>query len=254
MKKCLKRICVSVVSVLLLNIIFFSILTVVQAPYYDDAPSQVDSIYELYASEEYDDVVYTSPNGILSDKLEIQRVEAALKSVSSVKLNKAESYLRMLSLDKSDFVLKTSNNFNREKAKKTIVASNILVYSKNDTIYIICHEFKYGVLNAERVVYKAENSEFVELFTEYKSPSNDGFAVLQPRWRQNFSEFPVSYNARMYVLSFFVEFVIALIITRIIQKNRSKKRNETKNDSKPLKKCGIEPSKDQSGDGSVIDA
>ena len=99
-------------------------------------------------------------------------------------------------------------------------------------LYIICHEFKYGVLNAERVVYKAENSEFVELFTEYKSPSHDGFAILQPRWRQNFSEFPVSYNARMYVLSFFVELVIALIVTRKIQDKQANSKQAQKDKKK----------------------
>lgn len=238
MKKQLKRICLSVVSVLLLNIIFFSILTVVQAPYYDDAPSKVESIYELYTSEEYSDVYYTVsvPHSVIREEEEIQKIETVLKSVSATKLNKVESYFRMVLLDKSDFALMTSNNFDREKAKGKIVSSGILVYSKNDIVYIICPEFKYGVRNVEKVVYKSENSELAKLLTEYKSADGDNFAILEPEWRNDISRFPVSLRGRMYVLSFFIEFVIALLVTGIIQDSRNKKKGETRSVSKPLKK------------------
>ncbi|MBO5065201.1 MAG: hypothetical protein J6D06_03705 [Clostridia bacterium] len=226
MKKRLKRICASVVSVLVLNIILFSILTVVQAPYYDEAPSKVESIYKLYASEEYNEVYYTVsvPHSVIREEEEIQKIETALKSASAIKLNKVESYFRMVLLDKSDFALMTSNNFDREKAKEKIVSSGILVYSKNDIVYIICPEFKYGVRNVENVVYKSENSELVKLLTEYKSADGDSFSILRPTWRQDISRFPVSLRGRIYVLSFFVEFVIALIITRIIQKDQRQEK------------------------------
>lgn len=237
MKKRLKRICVSVVSVLVLNIILFSILTVVQAPYYDDAPSQVDSIYELYASEEYNDVVYMSPNGIISDKAEVQRIETALKSVSSVKLNKSESYLRMLLLGKSDFALLTKNSDygDGKIAKGKLIASNVIVYSKNDDIYILCTEFtEFAYYNGykEIVIYKTEDSGLAELLTAYKSSEKDGFFLLRPNWRQDISNFPISYNARMYVLSFLVEFVIALIVTRKIQDKQANSKQAQKGKKK----------------------
>lgn len=223
MKNYIKSIALSFSLVLLLNIILFSILTVVQAPYYDEAPSEANSIYELYASEEYDEVVYKSASQHQLNENEIRKMDELFKSASIVKLNKMESYLTMVLLDKNDFTFltMTKNYGDRKLAAQKLVASNVLVYSKKDTVYVVCCELTENEYDAEYgkiAIYKTKNKELAKSLTEYKAPKNKGFHLLVPEWRYDISRFPESYYGRQYVLSFFVEFVIAIyVIKRINQ-------------------------------------
>lgn len=220
MKERIKLILISLVSLLLLNAVLFSVLTVVQAPYYDAAPSEMNSIYELYASEEYDKVVYRCACEYI-DENEIPKIEEVFKSTAIVKLNKIESYLTMLSLDENDFVFLTMNRSyeDRKLAMEKIVASNVLIYSENDTVYVVCielTEYKFEEGYDKIAIYKTENSELSELLTKYKAPKNKGIHFIVPEWRYDLSGFPESFNGKLYVLSFFVEFfVIQFIIKKI---------------------------------------
>lgn len=227
MKKRIKTIIISFVFVMLLNITLFSVLTIIQAPYYDTAPSEVNSIYDLYASEEYNEVVYRSARDYVSDEAEIQKIEEAFKSAEIVKLNKFESYLRMILLDQNDFVFltMTRNYGDRKIAMEKLVASHVLVYSENDSVYVVCielTEYAYEAGYEKIAIYETKNTELSELLTEYKAPKNKGFHLAVPEWRDDISKFPESYNGRLYVLSFFIEFFVALyVINKFLVKQKS---------------------------------
>lgn len=228
MKKRSKTIIISFVFVLFLNIILLSILTIVQAPYYDTAPSEVNSIYELYASEEYNEVIYRSAREYVSDGDDIQKIEEAFKSAEIVKLNIFESYLRMMLLDENDFVFltMTRNYGDRKLAMEKLVASNVLVYSENDSVYVVCTElteYAYEAGYKKIAIYETKNTELSELLTEYKAPKNKGLHLAVPEWRDDISHFPKSLNGRLYVLSFFAEFFVALfVINKFLVKQQKK--------------------------------
>lgn len=234
MKRKLKVLIISLVMVLLLNTMLFSVLTVYQAPYYDEAPSKIDSIYELYASEKYNDVLYSFSNGFIRGGDEqIQALENKLKSVSVTKLNKTESYVKMLSLDAEDFVFQTKTIFldDRRVVMKSIPSSTIFVYSKGDNIYVVCteiteNEYEAGYL--KKAIYQTKDAEITKLLSEYKSSKNEGFQIILPEWRGDISEFPRTYNSRQYALFFIIEIVVAVLISnRIFKENRNNK-NSTK--------------------------
>lgn len=226
MKEQIKTIVITLVLFLLLNIVVFSVLTVVQAPYYDTAPSKVNSIYELYASDEYNQVTYNSAQGYISDETEIQIIEDAFKSTSMVKLDRIESYSKMLLLDENDFVVLTMTRGygDRKLAMKKLVASNILVYAESDNVYVVCSELtEYSVEDgyAKIAIYETENSELAKLLNEYKAPKNKGLHLIVPEWRYDISNFPESFDGRQYVLSFIVEFIGALFVVKRIRKSKN---------------------------------
>ena len=216
MKKYIKVVILSLVSVLVLNIILFSVLTVVQAPYYEAAPSKVNSIYELYASEEYNEVVYRTALDYISEEEETKNFSDVFQSLSAVKLSKIESYFKMLSLGKKDFVLMTFKVIDDTKvAIGNLAVSNIIVYLKNNEVYVGCIEFvKNTPANSRIAIYEVEheNEELIKLLTEYKTDKKEGFYMLKPNWRYDISMLSESLNGKLYVLSFFVEFVVAVFV------------------------------------------
>lgn len=230
MKRSIKIIILSLAIVLLLNTILFSVLTVYQAPYYDEAPSKGDSIYNLYASEKYNDVLYSfSTDFIRSGDERIQALENKLKSVSVTKLNKTEFYVKMFSLNAEDFVFQTKTTFldDGRNVMKTIPSSTIYVYSKEDYIYVVCCEItekQYVARYLEKAIYQTKDVELAKLLSEYKSAKNEGFQIILPEWRDDLSDFPKSYNSRQYALFFIIEFVVVVFIsTKIIKDNKKEK-------------------------------
>ncbi len=240
MKRSIKIIILSLAIVLLLNTILFSVLTVYQAPYYDEAPSKMDSIYELYASDEYNDVRYRGALEYLSEETEVQKTEKLFKSTSIVKLNKFQSFLKMFSLNRKDFVFITFTEYygDRSVAAKNLFASNIIVYLDNDEVYIACVELmEYAPDTSCVAMYKVTNNEeLVKLLSEYKTGENNGWKPILPGWRDDLSDFPKSYNSRQYALFFIIEFVVVIFISTKIIKDNKKEKVSAKYSKKSKKK------------------
>ena len=238
MKKYIKIVIVSLVTVLILNIIFFSVITVVQAPYYEAAPYKVNSIYELYASEKYNDIRYTFADGIFrGGEKEIQEIENAFKSTSMTKLNKFDSYFKMLTLDKSDFVLLTRTSYHdlRERVMKTIIATSVLVYSQEDNVYVVCIELTESAFEKdyeEIAIYEIKNAELAKLLEEHKTPKNKGSQFVVPQWRYDISGFPESFMGKLYVLSFVVEFIVAMVVFNKVFANQQRINKQSQSKSK----------------------
>ncbi len=233
MKKYIKVIMLSVVIVFVLNSLLFSVLTVVQAPYYDEAPAEVDSIYELYASEVYNEVVYRGATEYVSDETEIKKIDDVFKSSSIIKLNKIKSYFKMLSLGKEDFVFITftKNYGDRSVAAKNIVASHIIVYFDNNEVYIACIELMEYAPDTSRIaMYKVnDNEELVKLLSEYKTEKNKGWKPILPEWRADVSEFHESFNGRQYILLFIIEFIVSVaVVNKFFAKQDNKNKQSYK--------------------------
>lgn len=226
MKKRIKVLVLSLVLILLLNTVLFSVLTFVQAPYYDEAPSKMDSIYELYASDEYSEVVYRSALEYVSDQTEIQKINDVFKSASINKLNKFQSYFKMFSLGKKDFVFITFTRDygDRKVAAEKLMASNIIVYLENNNAYVACLELKeyaYDGSDTKVAIYEVENesAELISLLKEYKENKKTGWQPILPEWRENISDFPDSFNGRQYFLFFFIEIIVIIaLINKIVKK------------------------------------
>lgn len=237
MKKYIKVIMLSVVIVFVLNSLLFSVLTVAQAPYYDEAPAEVDSIYELYASEVYNEVVYRGATEYVSDETEIKKIDDVFKSSSIIKLNKIKSYFKMLSLGKEDFVFITftKNYGDRSVAAKNIVASHIIVYFDNNEVYIACIELMEYAPDTSRIaMYKVnDNEELVKLLSEYKTEKNKGWKPILPEWRADVSEFHESFNGRQYILLFIIEFIVSVAV---VNKFFAKQDNKNKQSYKKSKR------------------
>ncbi len=235
MKKYIKTIFLSVAVVLVLNILILTILTLYQAPYYSKAPQKVDSIYELYASDEYNDILYAFSTGFIrgGDK-KIQNIEDMFKTTSVTKLDWLKSYCKLITLKQSDFVVysRTTIADDREIVKNEIMASNICVFVENNIVYVICLEFtEYEYQNEYQkvAVYQVENEKLARLLEEYKTPSNKGFQIVLPEWRDDLSDFPRNFQGVLYVLSIIIEFIVSLIvINKFFVKKSSVDNNNTK--------------------------
>lgn len=243
MKRNFKILIISLAMILLLNTVLFSILTVYQAPYYDEAPSKVDSIYELYASETYDNATYyKGALEYISEEAKIQKIENLFKSTSIVKLNKFQSFLKMFSLNRKDFVFITFTDYDdyggRKTAAEKLVASNIIVYLENDEVYIACVELmEYAPDTSSVAMYKVTNNEeLVKLLSEYKTGENNGWKPILPEWREDISEFPKTYNSRQYGLFLIIEFIVVVLISNRIIKDNKKEKVSAKYSKKSKKK------------------
>ena len=230
MKNIIKVILLSLVVVLAINIVLFSVLTVIQAPYYDEAPVELDSIYELYASEEFNDVSYRGANNRFFENEDFTQIDNLLKSAKVRKMNKVESYFSLMSFGKDDFVLSAKSDVydNRENAMGVIYASYVLVYVKNDKVYAVCAEFteeNYSEDYRKVVVYQSSDKELVQDLSEYRYDDNKTRQLFLPKWRHDILGFPESARGRLYVLSFFVEFIISVIVMNVLFKTKFKKVN-----------------------------
>ena len=237
-----KALIISIVAVLLFNIIAFCVLTVVQAPYYDEAPNEIASIYDLYVSEECEKVLYWSSKGMVLDEEEIPRIEDALKSASAKKLDKTNTFKRLLLLKKKSFVLMVSNKVyeDREVAATKLVASNMMFYLQDDTVYIVCKEFvefEFSKKYEKIAIYETKNAELVEYLSEYQT--DEGYHQLVPEWREELSGAGKTFIGNVYILFFVVEFVVVLFIVNKISEKKSpmvKDKKKTANSKKKTKR------------------
>ena len=242
MNKRIKVIIISILAVLLLNTVLFSFLTVYQAPYYEDAPAEMSSIYEMYASDEYNAVVYRDAIEFISDEDEIQKISETFKSTYVVKLSKFQSYLKMFSLNKGDFVFGTiSGDYgDRKIAAEKLIASHVFVYLKNNDVYVVCTELTEQVRDSSNMkiaIYEAENEseELLALLKEHKATRKTGIQIF-PEWRTDISKFSENLSGKQYLLFFFIEFVVAVILINSILGKKEHVKNSSENSKKIKKK------------------
>lgn len=235
MKNRVKPILLTIAVILVLNIIIFTGLTLYKEPYYNDAPKEIDSVYELYASDKYGMEIF-SPNEIcVEDIEEISKIEDALKNSSAIKLNFFESYYTMFALGKDEFVMYVVKDYDAHSERiidKEVISNDIVIYIKCDIAYVYCVE-AYETLPWEgqlkSVVYKVNGNELVETLKKYQNTDNTGFFLLNPNWRNMFYKDSYSMELSLFILSIIIEFVVSLIvINKFFVKKSSVDNNNTK--------------------------
>ena len=223
----IKVICISLSICFLVNVFVFGALTLVQAPYYSDAPDEIASVYDAIANEEYKQVVCHGGDEGFSKG---GSIALSLENLSVKKINPIKSYFVLLTCNKDDYVLYAYNWLSPEdrvNAKDEFFSDLVVVYTKQDAAYFVFKEFtdaSYSEKYDRVAVYELNDSESIKLLNSFKNDSVSPY--LFPEWRSDISSINTSIRGKLYVSSVVVELIVAMIVvTKVFE---SKKRHKNK--------------------------
>ncbi len=189
-KKKIKRLAISFVIVLVVNILILSIVNAFQISYWENAPEE-EIIYNMVAGENEKGIeyLYKDTNFNIDDD-DVERIEILLKDNSAIKLSEKESYKMLYLLNEKSFALyfvipdnyKSDGIF--ESIKEPI--SQLWFYLYDNSVYIVraTDERQTNSSKREFAVYEAKNNtELYDELNQYVDPSGDGiFYYSIPDW------------------------------------------------------------------------
>lgn len=219
-KKEAKRLAISFVVVLVVNILILSIVNAFQISYWENAPEE-EIIYNMVAGENEKGIeyLYKDTNFCIDDD-DAKQIERILKENSAIKLSEKESYRMLYLLNKKSFALyfvipdsyKSDGIF--ESFKEPI--SQLWFYVCDGSVYIVrsTDERQTNSSKTEFAVYKAkDNTELYDELNQYVDPSGDGiFYCTIPEWLNRVRNNTVVYTP--IVLEVWLVYLFLMIIKR----------------------------------------
>ena len=189
-KKEAKRLAISFVIVLVVNVLILAIVNSFQIAYWENAPEE-EIVYNMVAGENEKglEYLYKDTNFNIDDD-DVIRIERIFKDSSAIKLSKKESYKMLYLLNEKSFAFyvvipdryKSDGIF--ESIKEPI--SELWVYVYDGSVYIVRSTDERQTNTDKRLfaVYKAEdNTELYDELNQWVDPSGDGiFYCTIPDW------------------------------------------------------------------------
>ena len=230
-KKEAKRLAISLVIVLVVNVLILSIVNTLQISYWENAPVE-EVIYNMVAGENEKDIeyLYKDTNFCIDDD-DAERIERMFKDNSAIKLSKKESYKMLYLLNEKSFALyfvvpdsyKSEGIF--ESIKEPI--SQLWFYVYDGSVYIVRSTDERQTKSDKRefAVYKAkDNTELYDELNQYVDPSGDGiFYCTIPEWLNR-----VRNNSVVYVTPIIWEVWLVDLLLKKIKKKHSEKVDDKK--------------------------
>ena len=205
MKKILRISVLSLICVLILNILIFTVLTIVQTRYNNDLPQEI-IVSELFGGNvNVDNTFYMNGERDLESTEEINQ---ALLNRKFFKLSEFDSFKFIFSVSEKDYIL----------VGKTIASSgnnSVVVYEKDNCAYFLSKS-EIGTNKSEFAVYRCDDSDLIENITKYKSNSNRYYVFYLPEWRHDLLSFNI--EGKIIVVSVIVEYITCLFVLK--KKNR----------------------------------
>ena len=224
-KKEAKRLAISFVIVLVVNVLILSIVNSFQISYWKNAPEE-EIIYNMVAGENEKGIeyLYKDTNFNIDDD-DVERIEILLKDNSAIKLSEKESYKMLYLLNEKSFALyfvipdsyKSDGIF--ESIKEPI--SQLWFYVYDGSVYIVrsTDERQTNSVKREFAVYKAkDNTELYDELNQYVDPSGDGiFYCTIPEWLNR-----VRNNTVVYTPIVCEVWLVDLLLKKIKKKHSEK--------------------------------
>lgn len=224
-KKEAKRLAISFVIVLVVNVLILSIVNSFQISYWENVPEE-EIIYNMVAGENERGIEYLhNDTNFNIDDDDIERIDRLLKDNSAIKLSKKESYKMLYLLNEKSFAFYFSipDSYKSEGIFESIdePISHLWFYVYDGSVYIVraTDERQTKSDKREFAVYKAEdNTELYNELKQYVDPSGDGiFYCTIPEWLD-----VVRHRGAVYLPVIVWEvFVVNLLLKKIKRKNKS---------------------------------
>ena len=228
-KKEAKRLAISFVIVLVVNILILSIVNSFQISYWENAPEE-EVIYNMVAgdNEKGIEYLYKDTNFNIDDD-DVEQIERIFKDNSAIKLSEKESYKMLYLLNENSFALyfvipdsyKSDGIF--ESIKEPI--SQLWFYVYDGSVYIVrsTDERQTDSSKREFAVYKAkDNTELYDELNQYVDPSGDGiFYCTIPDWLD-----VVRHRGAVYLAPIVWEVYVVSLLLKIIKRKHSKNIDE----------------------------
>lgn len=222
-KKDIKRLAISFVIVLVVNILILSIVNYLQISYWENAPEE-EIIYNMVAGENEKGIeyLYKDTNFCIDDD-DAKYIEKALKENSAVKLSKKESYKMLYLLNKKFFALYfvIPDNYKSDGTIESIKEpiSQLWFYLYDNSVYIVraTDERQTDSSKREFAVYVAKDkSELYDVLNQYVDESGDGiFYCTIPEWLDR-----VRNRGTVYLSHVVWEmYLVSLLLKKIKRKN-----------------------------------
>lgn len=225
-KKEAKRLAISFVIVLVVNVLVLSIVNAFQISYWENAPEE-EVIYNMVAGENEKGIEYLhNDTNFNIDEDDVERIDRLLKDNSAIKLSEKESYKMLYLLNEKSFAFyfaipgsyKSDGIF--ESIKEPI--SQLWFYVYDGSVYIVrsTDERQTKSDESEFAVYKAkDNTELYVELNQYVDPSGDGIYYWTiPEWRNSARNYGV-----VYLTPIIWEVYIANLLLGKIKRKHSKK-------------------------------
>ena len=223
-KKEAKRLAISFVVVLVVNILILFIVNSFQISYWENAPEE-EVIYNMVAGENEKGIeyLYKDTNFNIDDD-DVERIEILLKDNSAIKLSEKESYKMLYLLNEKSFALyfvvpdsyKSDGIF--ESFNEPI--SQLWFYVYDGSVYIVraTDERQTKSDKREFAVYKAkDNTELYDELNQYVDPSGDGIYYWTiPEWLNR-----VRNNTAVYTPIVGEVFLVNLLLKKIKRRNKN---------------------------------
>ena len=229
-KKEIKRLAISFVIVLVVNVLILSIVNSFQISYWENAPEE-EVIYNMVAGDNEKGIEYLhNDTNFNIDEDDVERIDGLLKDNSAIKLSEKESYKMLYILNEKSFAFyfaipgsyKSDGIF--ESIKEPI--SQLWFYVYDGSVYIVraTDERQTNSDKREFAVYKAkDNTELYDELNQYVDPSGDGiFYCTIPEWLNR-----VRNNTVVYTPIVWEVWLVDLLLKKI-KKKHSKKVDDKK--------------------------
>ena len=224
-KKEAKRLAISFVIVLVVNVLILSIVNSFQISYWENAPEE-EVIYNMVAGDNEKGIEYLhNDTNFNIDEDDVERIDGLLKDNSAIKLSEKESYKMLYLLNEKSFALyfvipdsyKSDGIF--ESIKEPI--SQLWFYVYDGSVYIVrsTDERQTNSVKREFAVYKAkDNTELYDELNQYVDPSGDGIYYWTiPEWLNRVRNYGVA-NLTPIVWEIFV---VNLLLKKIKRRNKN---------------------------------
>ncbi len=229
-KKEAKRLAISFVIVLVINILILSIVNSFQISYWENA-SEEEVIYNMVAGENEKGIEYLhNDTNFNIDEDDVERIDRLLKDNSAIKLSEKESYKMLYILNEKSFALYVAipgiyeSDGIFESIKEPI--SQLWFYVYDSSVYIVraTDERQTKSDKKEFAVYKAkDNTELYDELNQYVDPSGDGiFYCTIPEWLNRVRNNTVVYTPIVW------EVWLVYLLLKKFKKKHSKKVDDKK--------------------------
>ncbi len=222
-KKEIKRLAISFVIVLVVNILILSIVNAFQISYWENAPEE-EGIYNMVAGENEKGIeyLYNDTNFNIDDD-DAEQIERIFKDNSAIKLSKKESYKMLYLLNEKSFALYVAIP-DRYEADGTIESikepiSQLWFSVYDGSVYIVrsTDERQTNSVKREFAVYKAkDNTWLYDELNQYVDPSGDGiFYCTIPEWLNRARSYGVAYLSPIV----WEVYIVSLLLKKIKRKH-----------------------------------
>lgn len=199
--------------VLFVNVVFVIALTFIQIEHNEELPSETTILKLIGNGADSSNTYYMNGESDLKD---VEAINNLIFNQKVIKLSKLESYKFIFSVSKNNYILVCKT---LALSENNGIPSNIIIYEKNDTIYIV------SVLEVNDnkdvfAVYKTDNNDIVKDLINYKAQSNRYFVFHLPDWRYDLLSFNL--EGKLIIASMIFEFVVCFAVFQCLLRKQSK--------------------------------